>query len=80
MATPLVSLLAATAVFVLVLSCTPPGFASLPELLIGPARGARGAAEAFAVGAAATLALATLLLVAGVLSLARKLVVGRRAD
>jgi hypothetical protein len=72
-----VSLLAAGAVFVGVLLSTPPGFISLPELILGPARGARGAAEAYALGAAATLALATLLLSAGVLSLAANLV-GRK--
>ena len=37
---------------------------ALPDLILGPARGVRGAAEAYAVGAAASLSLVTLLVVA----------------
>jgi hypothetical protein len=75
----LVCLVAALAVFCAVLLSTPPGLVSLPDLLLGPARGARGAAEAYAVGAAATLSLVTLLVTAGVVALS-KLVVRQRAD
>jgi hypothetical protein len=74
-----VSLVAALAVFCGVLLSTPPGLVSLPDLLLGPARGARGAAEAYAVGAAASLSLLTLMVTAGVVAL-WKLVARQRAD
>jgi hypothetical protein len=70
------SLVAAGVVFAAVLISTPPGLVSLPDLVLGPARGVRGAAEAYAVGAAASLALATLLAVAGLVALWK--LVGRR--
>jgi hypothetical protein len=75
----LVCLVAALAVFGGVLLSTPPGLSSLPDLLLGPARGARGAAEAYAVGAAASLSLLTLGAMAGVVAL-WKLVARLRAD
>ena len=74
-----ICLLAAGLVFLAVLLSTPPGLVSLPDLMLGPARGARGAAEAYAVGAAASLALLTLLLLAGLVAL-WKLVARGRAD
>jgi hypothetical protein len=74
-----VCLVAAGVVFCGVLLSTPPGLVSLPDLMLGPARGARGAAEAYAVGAAAALSLLSLLLTAGVVAL-WKLVVRQRAD
>jgi hypothetical protein len=58
-------LIVAGVVFCGVLLTTPPGLMSLPDLVLGPARGARGAAEAYAVGAAASLSLLTLVLTAG---------------
>ena len=56
----LIPLAAALAVFTLVLLITPPGFGSLPDLLFGAARGPNAEAAAYALGAAATLALAVL--------------------
>ena len=75
----LVCLLTAGVVFIGVLLSTPPGLVSLPDLVLGPARGARGAAEAYAVGAAASLSLLTLLVLAGFVAL-WKLVARGRAD
>jgi hypothetical protein len=72
----LVSLLLAGVVFAGVLLSTPPGLVSLPDLVLGPARGARGAAEAYAVGAAASLSLLVLLVCGGVVALSK--LVGRR--
>jgi hypothetical protein len=66
-----VCLVAAGLVFGGVLLSTPPGLVSLPDLLLGPARGARGAAEAYAVGAAASLSLLTLVGVAAVVALSK---------
>ena len=74
-----VCLLAAGLVFVGVLLDTPPGLVSLPDLVLGPARGARGAAEAYAVGAAASLSLLVLLVTAAGVAV-WKFVVRRRAD
>jgi hypothetical protein len=74
-----VCLVLAVAVFCGVLLSTPPGLVSLPDLIVGPARGARGAAEAYAVGAAASLSLLTLAVTAGVVAL-WKLVMRQRAD
>ena len=74
MAVPLV---VALGVFAGVLLSTPPGLVALPDLLIGPARGARGAAEAYAVGAAASLSLLSLVVMAAVVAL-WKLVAARR--
>jgi hypothetical protein len=71
-----VSLILAAVVFAGVLLSTPPGLVSLPDLVLGPARGARGAAEAYAVGAAASLSLLVLLLSGGVVALSK--LVGRR--
>ena len=59
----LVPLVAALLVFSGVLLATPPGFASIADLLLGPPRGARADAAAYAVGAAGSLALLTLALV-----------------
>jgi hypothetical protein len=72
----LVSLLLAGLVFAGVLLGTPPGWVSLPDLVLGPARGARGAAEAYAVGAAASLSLLVLVVSGGVVALSK--LVGRR--
>ena len=71
-------LIVAGVVFCGVLLTTPPGLMSLPDLVLGPARGARGAAEAYAVGAAASLSLLTLVLTAGVVAF-WKLVMRQRA-
>ena len=64
----LLALLVALLVFCAVLLVTPPGFVAFVDLLIGPARGPRGLAAAYAVGAAASLALVSLLVVAALLS------------
>jgi hypothetical protein len=69
-------LVVAGLVFAAVLLTTPPGFVSLSDLVLGPARGIRGAAEAYAVGAAASLSLLTLVVGAG-LTVVWKLVAGR---
>jgi hypothetical protein len=74
-----VCLLLAGLVFAGVLLSTPPGLVSLPDLVLGPARGARGAAEAYAVGAAASLALAVLV-VSGAVVAFSKLVRRRRGS
>jgi hypothetical protein len=55
---------AAVAVFSGVLLATPPGFASIGDVLFGSVRGPNAEAAAYALGAAAGLALVTLLLVA----------------
>lgn len=68
----LVALLVAALVFSAVLLVTPPGFAAFPDLLIGTARGARGLAAAYALGAAASLALVSLLVVAALLTLVER--------
>jgi hypothetical protein len=57
-ATPL---LGAAAVFVFVLVTTPPGFSSVPDVLFGSPRGVNADAAAYALGAAASLALGALL-------------------
>ena len=57
-------LLAAAAVFTLVLLNTPPGFAALGEVLFGSPRGPNAEAAAYALGAAASLALGALVGVA----------------
>jgi hypothetical protein len=59
-----VPLLAALAVFSLVLLSTPPGFAAISEVLFTSPRGASADAAAYALGAAASLALVALLGVA----------------
>jgi hypothetical protein len=58
---PLVGLAAGLIVFVVVLLDTPPGFSAVGMLLTGSARGVQGQAAAYAAGAAAALALVTLL-------------------
>jgi hypothetical protein len=72
-----VCLVAAGAVFVGVLLSTPPGLVSLPDLVLGPARGARGAAEAYAVGAAASLSLLTLAVTSALVMLWKLAIRGR---
>src|SRR5262245_21306534 len=56
----LAPLVAALLVFVGVLLLTPPGFASIVEVVLGTTRGARAEAGAYALGAAASLALLAL--------------------
>ncbi len=58
----LVPLGAALAVFAAVLLTTPPGFGAVGDVLFGSVRGPNAEAAAYAVGAAASLALVTLLL------------------
>ena len=53
-------LLAALAVFSAVLISTPPGFASITDVLLGSPRGPRAEAAAYALGAAGSLALLAL--------------------
>ena len=62
----LVPLLITAAVFCAVLLSTPPGFGSLSDVLIGTARGPNAEAAAYALGAAASLALLALLASAAV--------------
>lgn len=59
-----VALVAAAAVFAGVLLTTPPGFGAIADVLLGSPRGAAADAAAYALGAAASLALITLLLLA----------------
>jgi hypothetical protein len=70
----LAPLVAALAVFAGVLLVTPPGLASIGEVLLGPTRGARAEAAAYALGAAASLALLTLACVWAVCALLDALV------
>jgi hypothetical protein len=64
----LVPLVATAATFVLVLGTTPPGFGAISDVLLGSLRGANADAAAYALGAASTLALGTLLLSAALTS------------
>jgi len=61
-----VALVGAAAVFLAVLLVTPPGFAAIGEVLVGTSRGPNAEGAAYAVGAAATLALLALLGLAAV--------------
>jgi hypothetical protein len=56
--------LGAAAVFGAVLSTTPPGFATISEVLFGLPRGATADAAAYALGSAGSLALVALLVLA----------------
>lgn len=64
---PLVALGAAGVVFLVVLRTSPTGLSSLPEVLFGSGRGERALLAAYGTGAAAALAVATLLVVAPLL-------------
>jgi hypothetical protein len=69
----LVPIAGAGMVFAAVLLTTPPGFRAISDILLGSPRGPSADAAAYAVGAAASLALLTLLvlgLVLGVIDLA----------
>lgn len=61
-----VPLAGAAAVFAFVLLTTPPGFLAIRDMLLVSGRGPVADAAAYALGAAATLALVTLLVLAGV--------------
>jgi hypothetical protein len=61
-----VPVLAAAVVFGGVLGSTPPGFAAISAVVLGSPRGATADAAAYALGAAASLALLTLIVVAAV--------------
>jgi hypothetical protein len=63
----LVPLLAAAGVFAGVLATTPPGFRAIADVALGPPRGPHADAAAYAFGAAASLALVTLLVLAGLI-------------
>lgn len=54
-------LIGAGVVFAYVLVTTPPGFRAIPDVLLNSPRGANADAAAYALGAAASLALVTLL-------------------
>ncbi len=56
-----IPLLAAAAVFTFVLLTTPPGFGAIPDVLFSSPRGLNADAAAYALGAAASLALLALL-------------------
>jgi hypothetical protein len=56
----IVPIVASLLVFVAVLLTTPPGFAALGGLFLGPLRGIDADAAAYALGAAASLALVVL--------------------
>jgi hypothetical protein len=73
-----VPVIGAALVFSAVLVTTPPGFGAMGTVLFGTPRGATGDAAAYAIGAAASLALVTLVLLA---ALARTIeaLAGRRA-
>jgi len=59
-----VPVVGAVAVFALVLVSTPPGLGAIRDVLFGLPRGANADAAAYALGAAASLALAALLVLA----------------
>jgi hypothetical protein len=63
----LVPLLASAGVFAGVLVTTPPGFRAIADLALGSPRGAYAYAAAYAIGSAASLALITLLVLAGLI-------------
>jgi len=65
----LVPILGAAAVFAAVLLTTPPGFSAIGDIVLGSARGPSADAAAYALGAAGSLALLTLLGLALVLGL-----------
>jgi hypothetical protein len=62
-----VPLAGAAAVFVGVLLTTPPGFRAITDVLLGSPRGANADAAAYALAAAGSLALLTLLVLAAIL-------------
>lgn len=62
----LVPLLGGILVFSAVLATTPPGFQALGDVLFGQPRGPFASAAAYAIGAAGTLGLLTLLLLAAI--------------
>ena len=62
-----VPLAGAGAVFTGVLLTTPPGFRAIADVLLGSPRGANGDAAAYALAAAGSLALLTLLVLAAIL-------------
>jgi hypothetical protein len=72
----IVPLVGAAGVFSLVLLTTPPGFGTIVEVLFGSPRGGSQDAAAYALGAAASLALVTLVVLgiicAGIDRLARR--------
>lgn len=60
-------IVAALAVFAMVLLTTPPGFGAIADILLGSPRGPSADAAAYALGAAGSLALLTLLVLGAVL-------------
>jgi hypothetical protein len=70
----LVPLAGAIAVFSAILVTTPPGFAAIPQALFVTSRGPATDAAAYALGAAAAFALATLVVLAAVCALAERIV------
>jgi hypothetical protein len=65
----LVPLIGAGAVFAFVLLTTPPGFGALGDVVLGSARGANADAGAYTLGAASSLALLTLVVLAALIGL-----------
>ncbi|MCA1648310.1 MAG: hypothetical protein LC797_23585 [Chloroflexi bacterium] len=63
----LIPIACAIGVFAAVLATTPPGFRAISDILLGSPRGASADAAAYALGAAGSLALLTLLLLGLVL-------------
>lgn len=74
----LVPLLGAVFVFTAVLLTTPPGFAAIGEVLFSSARGPNAEGAAYALGAAASLALTTLLVLWAVAFVIQLLLRARR--
>ena len=64
----LLPLIGAGAVFAFVLLTTPPGFGALSDVLVGSARGPNADAGAYTLGAASSLALIALLVLAALVS------------
>jgi Mn2+/Fe2+ NRAMP family transporter len=64
-----VPLLGALVVFGVVLVTTPPGFRAISDVILGSPRGPTADAVAYTLGAASSLALLALLLLAGLTSL-----------
>ena len=62
----LVPLAGAAIVFAAVLVTTPPGFRAVSDVLVGSPRGPNADAAAYALGAAASLGLVTLMLIAAI--------------
>jgi hypothetical protein len=75
---PLVAVAAGAVVFVLVLLSTPPGLVAIPDAVRFPPNDPRSLSAAYTAGAAASLAIVTMLVVGLVLAVGSLLTRGRK--